>query len=86
MIFQVYFWLLLLCCFLCIYRIGTGPTPPDRAVAIDVVGTVVVGISALYTVISGNDFYINVSISWALLSFIGTVALSKFLEGKRFDE
>ncbi|MGM0568381.1 MAG: monovalent cation/H+ antiporter complex subunit F [Elusimicrobiota bacterium] len=86
MIFQLYFWLLLLCCFLCIYRIATGPTPPDRAVAINAIGLVVVGISALYTLVSGNDFYINVSLSWALLSFIGSIALAKFFEGKRFDE
>jgi multicomponent Na+:H+ antiporter subunit F len=28
----------------------------------------------------------NVAISWALLSFIGTIALAKFLEGRGFDE
>ncbi len=86
MIFQVYFWILLFCTFLCIYSIGTGPAPPHRAVAIEAVGKVVVGISALYSLTAGNDFYINVSISWALLSFIGIVAVSKFLEGKRFDQ
>jgi len=34
----------------------------------------------------GRDFYMNVAISWALLSFIGTIALAKYLEGKAFDE
>lgn len=86
MIYNIYLAALLICCFLCIYRIGRGPTPPDRAVAIDVLGTVVVGFSSIFTLISGSDFYLNVAISWALLSFIGTIALSKFLEGKRFDD
>ena len=80
---NIYMWLLLMCCFLCVYRIGRGPTPPDRSVAIDVLGTIVVGFSALFTVLNDSDFYMNVAISWALLSFI---ALSKFLEGKNFDE
>lgn len=83
---EIYFWVLLICCFLCIYRIGRGPTPPDRAVAIDILGTIVVGFSALFTIVSDSDFYMNVAISWALLSFIGTIALAKYLEGKSFDE
>ena len=29
---------LLLCCFLCLYRIGRGPSAPDRTVAIDILG------------------------------------------------
>jgi multicomponent Na+:H+ antiporter subunit F len=70
--------LLLFCGFLCLYRVGTGPTPPDRTVAIDILG-----ILSLYT---GKDLYMNVAISWALLSFIGTTALAKYLEGRTFDE
>jgi len=27
-----------------------------------------------------------VALAWALLSFIGTIALAKFLEGRSFDE
>lgn len=86
MILGIYFWTLLLCSLLCLIRISRGPTPPDRAVAIDLLGTVVVGFSALFTITSDSDFYMNVAISWALLSFIGTVALAKYLEGKKFDE
>jgi len=28
----------------------------------------------------------NVAIAWALLAFIGTLALAKYLEGRGFDE
>ncbi|MHC4061834.1 MAG: monovalent cation/H+ antiporter complex subunit F, partial [Planctomycetota bacterium] len=28
----------------------------------------------------------NVAMAWALLSFIGTIALAKFLEGRTFDD
>ncbi len=85
-IFQIYIGVLFLCCFMCLYRIGRGPTAPDRTVAIDILGIVVVGFCALMAVITGKDFYMNIAITWALLSFIGTIALSKYLEGRGFDE
>lgn len=85
-VFHVYFGILFLCCFMCVYRIGRGPTAPDRTVAIDILGIVVVGFCALMAVITGRDFYMNIAITWALLSFIGTIALAKYLEGRGFDE
>jgi multicomponent Na+:H+ antiporter subunit F len=29
---------------------------------------------------------LNIAIAWALLSFISTLALAKYLEGRGFDE
>ncbi len=77
---------LLACCFLCLYRIGRGPSAPDRTVAIDILGIVIVGFCALLSLATGKDFYLNIAMAWALLSFIGTIALAKFLEGRNFDE
>jgi multicomponent Na+:H+ antiporter subunit F len=77
---------LCICCSLCLYRIGRGPTSPDRAVAIDILGIVIVGFCALFALVTGRDFYMNLAIAWSLLSFIGTIALAKFLEGRSFDE
>jgi len=72
--------------YLCLYRIGRGPTPPDRTVAIDILGVILVGFCALLSLLTKKDFYMSVAIAWALLSFIGTVALAKYLEGKGLDE
>jgi multicomponent Na+:H+ antiporter subunit F len=47
---------------------------------------VVVGFCALMAVLTGKEFYINIAITWALLSFIGTIALAKYLQGRGFDE
>jgi len=77
---------LCVCCFLCLYRIGLGPTAPDRAVAIDILGIVIVGFCGILGIVTGKDFYLNIALAWALLSFIGTIALAKFLEGRSFDE
>jgi len=77
---------LLLSAFLCLYRIGQGPTAPDRTVAIDILGTLIVGFCCIMALWTGQDFYMNVAIAWALLSFIGTIALAKYLEGRYYDE
>ena len=84
--FNIALGILLLASFLCLYRISAGPTPPDRTVAIDILGTLIVGFTCLYAVITEQEFYMNVAIAWALLSFIGTVALAKYLEGRKFHE
>lgn len=86
MITTIFYTGLLICCFLCLYRIGRGPSAPDRTVAIDILGTVMVGFCAIFSLVTGKDFYLNIALAWALLSFIGTLALAKFLEGRNFDE
>jgi multicomponent Na+:H+ antiporter subunit F len=55
-------------------------------VAIDILGTLVVGFCAIYSIITKKDLYMNIGLSWALLSFLGTLALAKYLEGRGFDE
>ena len=72
--------------YLCLYRISRGPTAPDRTVAIDILGVILVSFCAIMAVITKRDFYITLAIAWALLAFIGTVGLSKYLEGRGFDE
>ena len=83
---HIYIWALAAASFLCLYRIGRGPTPPDRTVGIDILGVIMVGFCAFLSLITGKDYYLNIGISWALLSFIGTIALAKFLERRGFDE
>jgi len=71
---------------MCLYRVSRGPTAPDRAMAIDILGIVVVCFAALLSLKTGQAFYLDIGITWAILSFIGTIALAKHLEGKGFDE
>ena len=85
-VYHLAYAVLLACCAMCFYRIGRGPTAPDRAVAIDILGIVIVCFTALLALRTGQDFYLNVGIAWAILSFIGAIALAKHLEGKGFDE
>lgn len=82
----VFLLLLIVGCFMSLLRVGMGPTAPDRAVAIDTIGVMVVGICGVFGIVTGKDFYLNVAIAWALLAFIGTLALAKYLEGRGLDE
>jgi multicomponent Na+:H+ antiporter subunit F len=77
---------LLVCAFFCLYRIARGPSAPDRAVAIDILGTVIVAFTALIGLSTGRDWYLSIAIVWGLISFICAIALAKYLEGRAFDE
>ena len=77
---------LLLSAILCLWRVLRGPTAPDRAVAIDMLGILIVGFCAILSIPTGRDWYIDIGIAWSLQSFIGVMALGKYLEGKDFDE
>lgn len=79
-------YIIILACFLCLYRVFRGPTGADRIVAIDILGIMIVGLCAILTISTGRSWYIDIGIAWALQSFISTLALSKYLEGKGFDE
>ncbi len=72
--------------FFCLYRVFRGPTSPDRIVAIDILGILIVGLCGVLGLTTGRGWYIDIAIAWALQSFIGTLALAKYLEGKDFDE
>ncbi|MBN1354342.1 MAG: cation:proton antiporter [Candidatus Omnitrophica bacterium] len=79
-------YIIILACFLVIYRIWRGPTGADRIVAVDILGIMIVGLCAVLTISTHRSWYIDIGIAWALQSFISTLALSKYLEGRDFDE
>jgi multicomponent Na+:H+ antiporter subunit F len=79
-------YILLLACALCLYRVVRGPTGADRIVAVDVLGMMIVGLCAVLSIPTGRTWYIDIGIAWMLQSFISTLALSKYLEGRGFDE
>ena len=79
-------YIIILACLMCLYRICRGPTGADRLVAIDILGIMIVGLCAVLTISTGRPWYIDIGIAWALQSFIGALALSKYLEGRAFDE
>ena len=65
-------------------RIVKGPTAPDRVVGLDTVNTIVISSMVLFGAAYNEVIYIDVAIVYALLSFISTLFIAKYLEGGKF--
>lgn len=60
-------------------RIFIGPTLPDRVVALDNIATNNVAVIVVLSLRAGSEVYIDAALVIAILSFLGTVAISKYL-------
>ena len=66
---------------LCLYRATYGPTVLNRAAGISAIGTKTLIILLLMGVVYERiDMFIDISVVYALLNFLGTVVLAKYLE------
>jgi multicomponent Na+:H+ antiporter subunit F len=61
------------------YRVIVGPTTPDRVVALDTVGTNVVAIAVLYALLTGQAFFVDVSLVLAIIGFLTTIAVARYV-------
>lgn len=67
----------------CLYRGILGPGFLNRIVAINVIGTKIVVILILMGLfIQRVDMFVDISLAYAFLNFIGTLAAAKYLERK----
>lgn len=64
---------------LCFYRVIKGPTIPDRAVGVDTLMMHVIAIIILLGIKGETRIYMDAVISVAVLSFVGTTGLAKFI-------
>jgi len=76
--------LLLLSIVIALYRVIKGPTAPDRVVGLDTINTIVIVAMVIFGAASKNIIYIDVAIIYALLSYISTLFIAKYLEGGEF--
>ena len=70
---------LLMSIFLALVRLIKGPDAADRIVALDLVSVLIVAFLAAYSIFSGETALLDVAIGYALIAFLGTVALARFL-------
>lgn len=66
---------------LCLFRMIKGPTAPDRAVALDTSVTVTTALLVLIGLILKRQIYLDVSLVYAVLTFVGSVTIARYLEG-----
>ena len=64
-----------------IIRVVRGPTAPDRIVGLDTINTIVISSMVIFGAAFREVIYIDVAIVYALLSFISTLFIAKYLEG-----
>ncbi|MGB5986052.1 MAG: cation:proton antiporter [Desulfobacterales bacterium] len=60
-------------------RVVRGPQAADRVAALDLISILIVAFLAAYAIYSRETSYLDVAIAYALVAFLGTVALCRFL-------
>jgi multicomponent Na+:H+ antiporter subunit F len=63
-----------------IIRLIKGPDTVDRVVAIDLLTIVTIALIALLAHTSGRFIYLDVALVYGLLSFLGVLAVARYLE------
>ena len=63
-------------------RFALGPKPIDRVVAFDVLTIISITFIVIAAVVEGRGIYLDVALVYALLSFLGVIAIARYLEGR----
>lgn len=71
--------IMVLLTFVGLYRAFKGPTAADRVVAINMITTKVTVIIVLIALITVQQSYVSVALVYALIGFIATIGLAKYL-------
>jgi multicomponent Na+:H+ antiporter subunit F len=80
---QIGFALVMLGVLLAMFRLIKGPTLPDRIVGLDTMTVLIVAFCGLFALDTGVTAFLDVAVALALIGFLATVALARFVERKR---
>jgi len=81
-ILYIAFFFLMLAMVFTLYRLLKGPTFNDQIAAMDLLASNIIGIILLYGMLIDNKMYFDIAIIIALVSFIGTIAISTYIKEK----
>jgi len=76
----IFLFAIILGVFFSLLRMLLGPTSSDRAVAVDTITTTVVALLVLLALFFKRYTYLDISLVYSLLAFIGLVAIARFME------
>ncbi len=65
---------------LVLYRAIKGPTVYDRILAVNAFGSLTMVLIADYGFLSGRADFLDLALVYALINFISTIAVSKYVE------
>ncbi len=63
-----------------VYRLLVGPCTVTRAIALDVLTLIAIPLLVGVAVYAGRAVYVDVALVYAILSFLGILALARYLE------
>lgn len=70
---------------LCVQRVVIGPSPADRAVALDTLTMVFIGIICVLCILGSSALYFDAVWILTLVGYLGSLAVARYLErGKLF--
>ena len=75
--------LLLFCCLL---RAFKGPTVADRLVSVNMMGTMVMVIIGILTIMMNEGYLADIALIYAMLSFLAVILLTKVMIGIHKEE
>ncbi len=78
--------MVMLMIFLSLIRALSGPTAADRVVAINLIGTETLIIITLIARIYNQVYFLDIAMVYALMSFITTVGIAKYMEKGALDK
>lgn len=65
---------------LVLIRAIIGPSTSDRILALDTLGMMLIGIIGLVMMLQETVVYADIALVVAIIGFVGTIAMAKFLE------
>lgn len=78
-VIQIAFAMIALAMVLSLYRMVRGPDATDRILALDTLYINTIALLVLFGINSSNSAYFESALLIAIMGFVGTVALSKYL-------
>ena len=66
---------------LAVIRFIKGPTAADRVVALDTISFMAIALMVLLGFVLERFIYIDVSLIYAVLGFVGVITIARYLEG-----
>jgi multicomponent Na+:H+ antiporter subunit F len=69
-----------------LYRVVVGPSKGDRLIAINVIGTKTLVLMAIISIILKEQFFFDVVLVYALISFTASLFIAKELYNKHRTE
>jgi multicomponent Na+:H+ antiporter subunit F len=72
---------------LSLYRVLRGPTVFDRLTGLGLIGTKTIVLLILLGFLANRvDIFVDITLSYTLISFIGSLALAKYFERKETEQ